>query len=72
MFNKIRAESLAGGEYIRREQIFSLQHETIYQLIYVDRLSGGTSISTYVYGGSHIVNAMEEIIAAEKSRLECL
>ena len=38
MFNKIRAQSLAGGEYIRREQIFSLQHETIYQLIYVHRL----------------------------------
>jgi IS30 family transposase len=30
------------AEYLRREQIVSLHHETIYQLIYADKLSGGT------------------------------
>jgi IS30 family transposase len=30
------------AEYLRREQIVSLHHETIYQLVYADKLSGGT------------------------------
>lgn len=30
------------AEYLRREHIVSLHHETIYQLIYADKLSEGT------------------------------
>jgi IS30 family transposase len=30
------------AEYLRREQIVCLHHETIYRLIYADKLSGGT------------------------------
>jgi IS30 family transposase len=30
------------AEYLRREKIVCLHHETIYQVIYADKSSGGT------------------------------